>query len=50
MTAKVVNPTGNAHDWIGIYQVGQSSSTKSVVEHYVVDRLYDSVQHTSRHV
>ena len=50
MTVKVVNPTGNAHDWIGIYQVGQSSSTKSVVEHYVGQTDYtDSVQDTSRH-
>ena len=35
ITIRVVNPTGNALDWIGIYAVGQSSSTKSVVEHYV---------------
>ena len=40
ITARATNPTGNALDWIGIYQVGQSSSTKSVVEHYVATTSY----------
>jgi hypothetical protein len=40
ITIQVVNPTGNPLDWIGIYAVGQSSSTKSVVEHYVLWTTY----------
>ena len=40
VTITVVNPTGNPKDWIGIYKVDQSSSTKSVVEHYVAGTSY----------
>ena len=38
----VLNSTGNALDWIGIYPVGMpADSTKSVVEHYVTYTTYD---------
>jgi hypothetical protein len=40
ITITVVNPTGNALDWIGVYKVGQASSTKPVVEHYVARTDY----------
>ena len=37
----VLNSTGNALDWIGIYPVGMlADSTKSVVEHYVTYTTY----------
>src|SRR5438552_2906827 len=42
ITINVLNPTGNARDWIGIYLVGQSAAypAKSVVEHYVAGTVY----------
>jgi hypothetical protein len=41
ITIRVVNPTGNALDWIGIYPVGVAAgTTRSVVEHYVAGTAY----------
>ena len=40
ITITVVNPSGNPKDWIGIFAVGQSSNSPSVVEHYVSSTSY----------
>jgi hypothetical protein len=41
ITINVLNSTGNAKDWIGIYPVGVAAgTTKSVVEHYVAAISY----------
>jgi hypothetical protein len=41
ITINVLNSTGNAKDWIGIYRVGVAAgTTKSVVEHYVAATSY----------